>query len=103
MPFVKPKRFFASQVSTLDVPYMMYFPLNFNKARPRSQSSPPIQSKTRSTPSGAILQDKDHPNVNERKFSPGTSSRLQYNQYHVRRDNEYEHEERRICVNLPSQ
>ena len=55
IPLVKPKKFLASHVSTLDVPYITYLPLNFNRLRPRSQSSPAIQSKIRSTPSGANL------------------------------------------------
>ena len=57
IPLVIPKRFLASQVSKLDVPYIIYFPLNLSKLRPRSQSSPAIQSRIRSIPSGNILQD----------------------------------------------
>ena len=55
MPLVMPKRFFTSQLSTLDVPYITYLPLNFRTLKPRSQSSPAIQSRIRSTPSGEIL------------------------------------------------
>ncbi len=58
IPLAIPNKFFASQLSKLDVPYITYFPLNLSKPRPRSQSSPAIQSRTRSTPSGAILKKK---------------------------------------------
>ncbi len=55
MPLVIPKKFLTSQLSKLDVPYITYFPLNLSKLSPRSQSSPAIQSRTRSIPSGVIL------------------------------------------------
>ncbi len=60
IPFARPNRFLTSQLSKLDVPYIIYLPLNLSKARPRSQSSPAIQSSTRSTPSGATLKKSNY-------------------------------------------